>query len=83
MERFCQSCAMPLKGNQGTNEDLSLSNEYCVYCYKEGVFQNPDITTGEQMQNFCYHLMTTEYKTFTPLAWLLTRRIPKLKRWQK
>ncbi len=83
MEKFCQSCAMPLKDNQGTNKNLSLSNEYCVYCYKDGEFQNIDITTGEQMRDFCYHLITTEYNTFVLLAWLLTQRIPNLKRWKQ
>lgn len=52
MEKFCQSCAMPLmpKGQdlRGNNADGSKSDTYCYMCYVNGRFTEPDITF-EQM----------------------------------
>ena len=37
---FCQSCGMPMTAPEhfGTEADGTPSNEYCVYCYKDGAF---------------------------------------------
>lgn len=52
MEKFCQSCAMPLNLHgqdvRGTEKDGSKSERYCSYCYADGAFLEPDITF-EQM----------------------------------
>ena len=47
---FCQSCAMPLTQPEhfGTESDGTESEKYCVYCYKDGVFTQPNATL-EQM----------------------------------
>ncbi|PWG00428.1 zinc ribbon domain-containing protein [Levilactobacillus bambusae] len=48
MEKFCQSCGMPLTAtNRGTNADGSLSSEYCHLCYQRGAFTQPQITLAE------------------------------------
>ena len=38
--KFCQSCGMPLDSKDvcGTNQDGSINEEYCIYCYKDGAF---------------------------------------------
>lgn len=84
MNKFCQSCGMPLKQDPekgGTETDGSKSTEYCSYCYKDGAFLSPEITTAQEMQVFCIEQMK---KQGMPkfIAWLFTRSIPKLKRWQ-
>ena len=45
----CQSCNMPIDKNElrGTEKDGSLSTEYCIYCYQNGAFINPDISLDE------------------------------------
>ncbi|HEL1587278.1 TPA: zinc ribbon domain-containing protein [Streptococcus suis] len=52
MEKFCQSCAMPLNLHgqdvRGTEADGSQSTSYCSYCYAKGAFLEPDISF-EQM----------------------------------
>lgn len=52
MEKFCQSCAMPLNLHgqdvRGTENDGSKSTIYCSYCYANGEFLEPEITF-EQM----------------------------------
>ncbi len=83
MSKFCQSCGMPLSkdpGNGGTDAHGSRSTEYCSYCYKDGVFTSPEISTPEEMQKFCIAKMK---ETGTPgfMAWLFTRNIPRLRRW--
>lgn len=82
MSDKCQSCGMPIKddeGKWGTNADGSSSSEYCLYCFQQGEFTQPDMTAAE-MQEFCIGKMK-EMGFPRPLGWLFTRNIPKLKRW--
>lgn len=75
---------MPLARDEnggGTNADGSLSGEYCSLCYVHGAFVRPDITTGAQMQ--AYVMTALQQKGYPkPVAWLMTVRIPKLRRWK-
>lgn len=82
MNKFCQSCGMPMSKDPqhgGTQADGSKSTDYCSYCYQNGAFLSPDFT-AKQMQDFCVQKMQ-EQGVVKPLAWLFTRSIPKLKRW--
>lgn len=84
---YCQSCGMPLnrKEDAGTNEDGSLNQEYCHYCYQNGVFTS-DCTMEEMIEHclpfldefnkennvqFTKEQAVAEMKTF----------FPTLKRW--
>lgn len=81
--RFCQSCAMPMKQDPkqgGTEADGTRSEEYCSYCYVEGEFTQTDLN-AEQMQAFCVEKMQ-EQGMPKLVAWLFTRNIPKLRRWK-
>jgi len=42
----CGSCGMPLlePADAGTEADGSPSEEYCVHCYRDGAFVEPDLT---------------------------------------
>ena len=48
---FCQSCAMPMDKPElfGMNADETQNNEYCVYCYQNGEYTNPNITMDEML----------------------------------
>ena len=83
---FCQSCGMPLTDEiLGTNVDGSKSEEYCIYCYKDGAFTGD--FTMEEMIDFCsqfveqynkdsgQNLTQDEYKA------MLRQYYPNLKRW--
>ena len=38
-QQFCQSCGIPLTDeNRATNANGSRSEDYCMYCYKNGAF---------------------------------------------
>jgi hypothetical protein len=65
----------------GTNADGSKSIEYCSNCYQQGKFVLPDITVGEMQQRVIGKLKEYHFPGF--LAWLMTRNIPKLKRWKQ
>ena len=84
MNKFCQSCGMPMKKDPeggGTNADGGKNEQYCSYCYQGGEFTAPEIATAQQMQSFCISKMKQQGFP-RPIAWLLTRSIPKLKRWK-
>lgn len=79
----CQSCGMPLSQDPdggGTNADGTRSDQYCSYCFVDGQFMQPDMT-AQEMQAFCVEKMR-EQGMWKPLAWLMTRGIPKLDRWK-
>jgi hypothetical protein len=49
---FCQSCSMPIDQTdfRGTEADGSKSEKYCVYCYKDGQFLQPDATLDQMIE---------------------------------
>jgi hypothetical protein len=79
---FCQSCSMPLGKPEmmGTEKDGSKSKEYCVYCYQEGVFINPDMTL-EEMKALVKEQMEKQ-KIDTGIINLAISSLPGLKRWK-
>jgi hypothetical protein len=83
MNRFCQSCGMPLSQDPkhgGTHSNGSRSGAYCSYCYANGEFTDPAIS-AQNMQYSCFEKLQ-EKGLWRPLAWLLTRNVPRLKRWK-
>ena len=84
MNKFCQSCGMPMKKDPmqgGNNADGSKNPDYCCYCFQNGMFTSPEICTAADMQKFCIGKIK-EMGTSGFMAWLLTRSIPRLKRWK-
>jgi len=74
---------MPLgEGVYGTEADGSPSREYCVHCYQQGTFTQPNLTLPE-MIGMAVKQMTRSHQMFENQA---RRRaettIPSLKRWQ-
>ncbi|WP_417248836.1 zinc ribbon domain-containing protein [Celeribacter sp.] len=80
----CQSCGMPLtrdpKGG-GTEANGLRSLKYCSFCYEDGAFTQ-DFASPREMQAFCMRMLR-EQGTWAPVAWLMTRGIPRLERWKK
>ncbi|MEQ1603714.1 MAG: zinc ribbon domain-containing protein [Pyrinomonadaceae bacterium] len=47
----CQSCGMPIEAsfnNLGTNAAGSPVSAYCMFCYKDGSFTNPEQSVDER-----------------------------------
>ena len=83
--KFCQSCGYPLKKDEkggGSEKDGSISPKYCSMCYEDGEFLSPpEIDTAQKMQKFCIQQMKKGGMNGA-VAWLATRGIPRLERWQ-
>lgn len=85
MEKFCQSCGMPMEKDPqlgGTEKSGEKSEMYCSHCYEDGEFTAPHITNAKEMQAFCIDIMKKQGWN-SILAWIFTRSIPRLKRWKK
>lgn len=78
---------MPLTAdNRGTNADGSPSEDYCVYCYKDGKFLH-DVTM-EQMIDHCAQFTDEINKqsgqnlTVEQAKDMMRQFFPNLKRWK-
>ncbi|WP_019119318.1 zinc ribbon domain-containing protein [Brevibacillus massiliensis] len=81
-EKLCQSCAMPLTEElSGTEQNGAKSEEYCLYCYEQGAFKQPELTM-EQMIEICIPFMQQSGMEAKQARHLLQEFLPKLKRWQ-
>lgn len=82
MEKFCQSCGMPMKKDPqsgGTDTNANKSEKYCSYCYQNGEFTFKG--TVVEFQDFVKNKLTNAgHNKF--VAWLLTRGIKRLERWR-
>ncbi len=83
MNKMCQSCGMPLKRDPnggGSNADGSKNSEYCSHCYVDGAFAQPDINAAG-MRALCIENLV-DGGVPKLMARLLTKGIPRLKRWR-
>ena len=82
-ERICQSCAMPMPTDDllATNEDGTLNQEYCKYCYKDGKFID-DVTMEEYIE-MCSNFAEQAGMTKDEMKEYCTKMFPTLKRWKK
>jgi len=85
---FCQSCGMPFENEemQGTNVDGSKSVDYCVYCYKNGVFTQ-DLSMDEMIEKNLEYIDewnkgSGQNMTVTEAREQLRTFMPLLKRWK-
>jgi len=84
-EIYCQSCGMPLSEESmyGKNADGTKNEDYCCYCYPNGVFASPNETLEEMIESCAPFLV--EDGTCTDLdsaKKLLQEHLPTLKRWK-
>lgn len=78
---FCQSCTLPIDEveDRGTEKNGTKSELYCKYCYKDGVFTNPNMTL-KQMMIICEQQMKKQNISPEILAQSF-KMLPRLKRW--
>lgn len=89
MGMFCQSCGMPIEEAQlqGTEKDGAKSQEYCMYCYKDGEFTQE--MTMQEMIDHCLQYLddfnqdTNQQLTKKEAQQEMMKFFPTLKRWQK
>ena len=79
----CQSCGMPLTEiNKGTNDDQSLNEDYCHYCYEEGEFLIPNLTLNIQIERLANIAIENMEMPETEARTLAEKILPGLKRWK-
>lgn len=81
----CQSCGMPLSkdfGNLGTNSDGSETDEFCIFCFKNGAFTRPDQTMEEMIQSSIENMTQDLKMPLEQATHLANTFIPTLRRWQ-
>lgn len=49
--KICQSCGMGIEEDEqkGTNTEATLSEEYCIFCFKDSAFTN-DLTIDQYVE---------------------------------
>jgi len=83
---FCQSCGMPISQPDlvGTEADGSKCEKYCVYCYKDGKFIQPDATLEQMIEisakGWSDQDPTTTYEQAKAQ---MEKVLPYLERWRK
>ena len=79
--KICQSCGMPIDSNEllGTNKDGSLNEDYCKYCYDNGIFI--DDVTMEEYIDMCSKYGDQAGMTNEEMKEYCTKLFPTLKRW--
>lgn len=81
----CQSCGMPLSkdfGNLGTEADGAPIEEYCIFCFANGQFTNPEQTLPEMIQSSIDNMTTELGMPLEQATALANSFIPTLRRWQ-
>ena len=85
-EKICQSCCLPLtKGDIcGTETNGEKSEDYCCYCYKDGVFTSPDATL-ETILDISAKIWAEKDPNITleGAKIQLKKKMPTLKRWSE
>ena len=81
--RICQSCGMEMSKPEefGTEANGSANQDYCCYCYQNGVFEE-DMTLEEMIET-CAKIAvdSEEVKSLDEARTTLREQLPKLKRW--
>ncbi|NMM61850.1 transcriptional regulator [Clostridium sp. P21] len=82
-QKYCQSCGMPMNEEvYGTEINNEKNKEYCIYCYENGAFTQPDLTM-EQMIDACMPFMKDKGMDENEARNLMKNCLPALKRWRK
>ncbi len=82
--KLCQSCAMPLKSSEdhGTNQDGSISSDYCLHCFKNGEFTK-DVSIDEMIDIITPYMANAISGLSGDMAKKqLQQLLPTLKRWK-
>ena len=80
-DKICQSCGMPITSQKqlGTNEDGSINNYYCKYCYINGKFVD-DVSMKEYI-DMCSKYGYLAGMSNEEMKKHCTKLFPTLKRW--
>ena len=79
--KICQCCGMPLTEEiMSKNEDGSLNDKYCQWCYSNGKFTYHDI---DELIEACLPFMLKQGFSEEQARSYMKETLPKLEYWQK
>lgn len=81
---FCQSCAMPLEKGEdfGTDAAGYRVNDYCHWCFSNGVFTDPEISLPDMIDKGVGAMVKMGIMPEAQARALMTDVVPKLRRWR-
>lgn len=80
----CQSCGMPLEeGFYGTNADSTQSQEYCSFCFQDGIFTDEGLTVDDMIEKSADNMTKEQGFQARQARDVAQGAIPNLKRWKK
>lgn len=65
---------------RGTDADGSKNDKWCILCYKDGKFLEPDCTVDQMIEIVDKELK--EHRSSFVMRWMAKKQIPKLERWR-
>ena len=78
---ICQCCGMPLEDEIiGRNEDGSLNEDYCKWCYADGTYTYSDM---DELINICIPHMAKQGFTEQQARDYMKSKLPTLEYWKK
>ncbi len=85
MEKYCESCGMPMGTDNsmyGLEKDGTKSGDYCMYCYKDGDF-SAKVSMMEMIEICLQPMMKANPAMSEKKAReLMNQHFPTLKRWK-
>jgi transcriptional regulator with XRE-family HTH domain len=81
--KVCQCCTYPLNNldELGTNADGTWNTDYCIYCYKDGDWVDPNLTI-QGVVDYTIPFTISPSMFVDEARAKLEEWIPTLKRWQ-
>lgn len=82
--KMCDSCGMPLANEEdfGTEADGSKSSRYCIHCYRDGAFTEPELTKDEAAEKYAPMMAEHLGMPVEKAREMVYRYLSTLPRWQ-
>jgi hypothetical protein len=79
-DHICQSCADPYD-EKGTEADGTINDDFCLDCYRAGMFTEPEITMAEMIERTVASRVRDTDLSLDEARDYLDSIFPTLKRW--
>jgi len=82
---FCQSCGMPLAVPEDFGTDVVgyRVNDYCHFCFANGVFTEPRATVSDMIDRCAVIMAQRGIMSQDRARTRMTEVLPRLKRWRQ
>lgn len=79
---ICQCCGLPFSEKlRGTNSDNSKNSDYCINCFKNGIFSDQRLTIDDMKKKLLIRARHHDEMSIEE-AHAIIKILPDLKRWR-